>query len=129
MLTKIKSFASLYRELGLRWSAFRLAYAFRLRSGLIRLQMPMGEWNDYKNHISNKPAGRVGAEFFRSVSRPSNLLENIPWDKHKAVEEADRILSGEIKYFAHQFIRTGFPSNWHEDYFTNHVSLSDSAGS
>jgi hypothetical protein len=30
MLTKIKNLASLYRELGPRWSAFRLAYAFRL---------------------------------------------------------------------------------------------------
>jgi len=37
MWTKIKTLASLYRELGLRWSAFRLAYAFRLRTGLIRL--------------------------------------------------------------------------------------------
>ena len=124
MLKKLQTFASLYRELGLRWSAFRLAYAFRLRIGLVRLQMPMGEWSDYKKHITSKPAGRVGAEFFRAVhlhrtqvqvSSPSNLLENIRWDKQKAVEEADRILSGELKYFAHQFIKTGFPPNWHKD--------------
>jgi len=44
MWMKIKNLASLYRELGPRWTLFRLAYAFRLRTGLIRLQMPMGEW-------------------------------------------------------------------------------------
>ena len=93
MLTKLRAFASIYQELGPRWTLFRLVYAFRLRTGLIRLQMLMGEWSDYKNLISNKPAGRVGAAFFRSVSRPSELPENIPWDKRKAVEEADRILN------------------------------------
>ncbi|MBK8781459.1 MAG: hypothetical protein IPO22_06570 [Anaerolineales bacterium] len=46
MLKRIKTLASLYRELGLRWSAFRLAYAFRHRSGLIRLQMPLYKWTD-----------------------------------------------------------------------------------
>jgi asparagine synthase (glutamine-hydrolysing) len=129
MLTKLRTLASLYRELGPRWTIFRLAYAFRLRTGIIRLQMPMGEWGDYKNHITNEPAGRVGATFFRSVSRPSDLLEDISWNKQTAIEEANRLLNGELKYFAHQFHQTGFPPNWHKDYFSNHVILSDSEGS
>src|SRR6185503_10563103 len=37
----------------------------------------------------------------------------IPWDKQKAVEEADRILAGGLKYFSHVFRQTGFPPNWH----------------
>src|SRR5262245_27534215 len=120
MLTKLRTLASLYRELGLRWAAFRLAYAFRLRTGLIRLQMPIGEWSDYENLISTKPTGRAGVVFFRSVSGSSDLPANIPWNKQTAIEEADRLLNGELKYFSHQYIKTGFPpSNWHHDYVTN----------
>src|SRR5512140_1492686 len=61
MLTKLRTFASLYRELGLRWLAFRLTYAFRLRTGLIRRQMPQYKWSDrpletwLKNDIPSKP--------------------------------------------------------------------------
>ncbi len=128
MLRKLKAFGSLYRELGLRWSAFRLAYAFRLRTGGIRLQMPKGKWDDYKNLIDN-----VGAphrpEIIEGSRRPifpikTSIPENITWDKNKAIEEANRILSGELKYFAHEFHQVGFPPNWHQ-----YVILSDSEGS
>jgi asparagine synthase (glutamine-hydrolysing) len=118
MWMKIKNLASLYRELGPRWTLFRLAYAFRLRTGLIRLQMPMGEWNDYKKLID------VGARSSRpTLSIPTELPSNISWDKQVAIDEADRILNGEIKYFAHEFIKTDFPPDWHKDYFS-HVILS-----
>jgi asparagine synthase (glutamine-hydrolysing) len=117
MLNRIKNFASLYRELGPRWSAFRAAYAFRLRTGLIRLQMPMGEWGDYKNHIKNFRPERRDERFFRPVVE-GRLPENVPWNPQIAITEADRILSGEIKYFAHEWVKTGFPPNWHKDYVT-----------
>jgi len=131
MLTKLRTLASLYRELGPRWSAFRLAYAFRRRTGLIRLQMPMGEWSDYKKHVgARRRPEPVEGSTLPILSIPTELPENIPWDKQKAVEEADRILSGELKYFSHQFVKTGFPPpNWHKDYFTNYVTLRDSEGS
>ena len=127
MLTKLRTFASLYRELGPRWTIFRLAYAFRLRTGLIRLQIPQHKWSDL--------AGRVGAAGFdtqgallnhrRPISRPSDLPPTVPWNKQTAVEEANRILNGEIKFFAHEFVKTGFPPDWHKDYFSN-VTLSAS---
>src|SRR5574339_248783 len=125
MLMKLRAFASLYRELGPRWTLFRVAYAFRLRTGLIRLQMPIGEWSDYKNHITNKSAGRVGLSEAKPVSRPSEFPPNTPWEKQKAIDEADRLLDGELKFFAHEFVKTGFPPNWH----TNYVTLSASEGS
>ncbi len=116
MLTKLRTLASLYRELGPRWTAFRLAYALRLRTGLIRLQMPQYKWDDRPLETwlkkSEQTAGRVGAVLFRPVSRPRELPPNIPWNKQTAVEEADRILNGEIKYFTHEFHRIGFPPNW-----------------
>ncbi|HEY5728908.1 MAG TPA: alginate lyase family protein [Anaerolineales bacterium] len=111
MLTKLLAFASLYRELGPRWIIFRLAYALRLRTRLIRLQFPMGEWKAYQKH--------VGATSRRpDLQIPKELPPDIPWNKHTAIDEANRILGGELKYFSHQYIQTGFPPNWHTDYFS-----------
>ena len=127
MISKLRAFASLYRELGPRWTFFRLAYAFRLRTGIIRLQMPMGEWSDYKNQIKTSRPERRDERFFRPVVE-GRLPEDVPWDKQKAIAEADKILNGELKFFSHQFIQTGFPPNWHKDYFSSHVILSRDSG-
>ena len=132
MLSKLRAFASLYRELGPRWTIFRLAYVFRLRTGIIRLQMPMGEWDNAPRAAKSPqgersasadeapsqehPAGRVERAFFPLVSRPD--LSKTTWNSQTAIREADRLLNGEIKYFSHQFIQTGFPPNWHKDHVT-----------
>ena len=142
MLDKIRTLASLYRELGPRWAIFRVAYAFRLRTGLIRLQMPQYKWTDRPLETwlkeQQSSAGRVERAFFpfvhlhlaqAQVSRPGELPYNLPWNSQTAIDEADRILNGEIKYFAHEFVKTGFPPNWYKDYFTSHVTLSNSEGS
>jgi len=105
MLTRLRALASLYLQLGPRWSAFRAAYAFRLRTGLIRFQMPMGEWEDYEKYVgtrSSRPALII----------PANFPANPSWNPQTAIAEADRILNGEIKYFSHDLIKTGFPPNW-----------------
>jgi len=138
MMTKLRTLASLYRELGLRWSAFRLAYAFRLRTGLIRLQMPQYKWTDRpletrlkkdipfdaiaytQRHKQNSPKFFFRAERSNSEDE-ARIPKDFPWNKQTAIEEADRILNGEIKYFAHEFHHTGFPPNWHKDYFTGHL--------
>ncbi len=123
MLTKLRTLASLYRQLGLRWLTFRFAYAFRTRVGLIRLQMPAYQWKDrplgtwLKKDIPSNP--KSYAEWRRQNSpdfffKGSNQFpENIPWNPQLAVDEAERILNGEIKYFAHEFHKTGFPPDWH----------------
>ena len=158
MLTKLRILASLYRELGLRWSAFRVAYALRLRTGLIRLQMPQYKWDDRPLETWLKkdiPSDAVEyaqwrkqnlREFFRAAQSQRSpgersderssrhaveapLPPNLPWNPQTAIEEADRILNGEIKYFAHDWIKTGFLPNWHKDDFSGHVTLSDSEGS
>ena len=45
----------------------------------------------------------------------ARLTTNLSWNPHLAVEEAERILNGELKYFAHNFVKTGFPPDWHKD--------------
>ena len=125
MLTRFKTFASLYRQQGPRWLAFRLSYAFRLRSGLIRLQMPLYRWADrplgtwLKNGIPSGPAGYAD---WRRHNSPKFFFDGQPappasaeWDPRSAIREADRILSGEIKYFSNEFQKTGFPPDWHRD--------------
>src|SRR5687768_14418320 len=114
MLTKLRTLASLYGELGPRWSAFRLAYAFRLRTGLIRLQMPQYKWTDRPLETWLKKPEQTGGRVAEGVSRPDELPTNLPWNQQTPIEEADRILNGEIKYFAHEFHQVGFPPNWHQ---------------
>ncbi|HKY55972.1 MAG TPA: alginate lyase family protein [Anaerolineales bacterium] len=146
---KLRTFASLYRELGFRWSAFRLAYAFRLRTGLMRLQMPQYKWTDrplktwLKKDVPSEPEvytkwrkqnqPKFFFDSFRTERSGSadevRIPKDAPWNLQTAVDEADRILNGEIKYFAHRFVQTGFPPNWHKNHFTDHVTLSDSEGS
>ncbi len=141
MLNRIKTLASLSLELGLRWSAFRLAYAFRHRSGLIRLQMPQYAWADrplgtwLKPNIPSEPTAYAE---WRKANAPKFFFDNIPGGRvartlfprvsRPPIEEADHLLNGELKYFAHKFHQTGFPPNWHKSNF-GHVALSESEGS
>ena len=125
MLTKLRTFASFSRELGFRWLAFRLAYAFRLRTGLIRQQMPPYAWKDrplaawLRPKVSSTPESF--AEWRKQHSRafffekPAGTGGIRPWDQQPAIQEAERLLDGEIKYFSHEFHRAGFPPRWHRD--------------
>jgi asparagine synthase (glutamine-hydrolysing) len=138
MLNRIKTLASLYLELGPRWSAFRLAYAFRLRSGLIRLQTPQYKWDDrppkhwLKPTIPSEPDSyaawrkqKAPKFFFNNINRPERSDERSfrrvvegRWDTSQSIEEANRLLNGELKYFSHTYHQTNFPPNWHRDPIT-----------
>ena len=52
------------------------------------------------------------AFFFKEAKLPSD----IPWNPKHAVNESERILGGELKFFEHKFIKTGFPPHWHKDH-------------
>ncbi len=132
MMKKIKTFASLYRQLGFRWSAFRLSYAFRLRTGLIRLQTPQYNWSDRPLNTwlkKNIPSDIESYAQWRKNNLPKFFFDEKKYSKihlaivngniNVAVQEADKLLSGEIKYFSHQFHKTGFPPNWHIDPISN----------
>lgn len=129
MLTKLRTLASLFLELGPRWSAFRLAYAFRLRTGLIRLQTPQYAWNDRPLATWLKPTipsdsdsyvawrKQNAPKFFPTVGAGSPRPNDYGTT---AIEEANRLLNGELKYFSHEYHKTGFPPNWHKDPITNY---------
>ncbi|MBE7432309.1 MAG: alginate lyase family protein [Anaerolineales bacterium] len=125
MLNRIKTLTSLFLELGPRWSAFRLAYAFRLRTGLIRLQTPQYAWADrplkhwLHPSIPSYPDSYVtwrktnAPKFFASVGAVAKHPRPNDYG-NTAIEEANRLLSGELKFFSHTYHQTGFPPNWHQ---------------
>jgi asparagine synthase (glutamine-hydrolysing) len=41
--------------------------------------------------------------------------DDVPWNPKHAVNEAEHILNGELKYFDHKFMKIGFPPDWHKD--------------
>ncbi len=144
MLKRIKTLASLFLELGLRWSAFRLAYAFRIRSGLIRLQMPLYKWTDrplatwLKKNIPTESTSYAewrksnAPKFFFDSFRPERSDERFSrravegqWNTQTAITEADRILNGEIKFFSHEYRKTGFPPAWNDGQQKHWSQISD----
>ncbi len=128
MLTKLRTLASLFLELGPRWSAFRLAYAFRLRTGLIRLQTPQYKWADrpLKHWLHPTiPSDSDSYAQWRKQNAPA-FFPNVgagsprPDYGNHAIEEANKLLNGELKFFSHTYHQIGFPPNWHKDPITNH---------
>ena len=143
VLNNFRNLNSLYRSLGVRWLAFRVGYALRMRTGLIRRQMPPYRWEDRPLETWLKPGIPSDSEgyadwrrqnspdFFFQISRAersdertprhedeARMPDNISWNPQIAVAEAEGLLNGELKYFAHQLIKTGFPPDWHRDPFS-----------
>ena len=142
MLNYFRNLQSLLRSHGTRWLLFRAAYALRKRTGLLRRQMPAYEWKDrplsiwLKKEVPSTPEAYAAwrrqhsPQFFFDPLRPERSDErssrhavegqplNAPWDLQLAIVEAKRILTGELKYFAHKFVKTGFPPDWHKDPFS-----------
>ncbi|MGZ9165823.1 MAG: alginate lyase family protein [Anaerolineales bacterium] len=86
--------------------------------------MPSYDWKErpletwLKKNIPSKPEAYARWRrqnspmfFFEQAALP----DGVAWDAQLAVDEAERILNGELKYFAHEFIQTGFPPDWHAD--------------
>jgi asparagine synthase (glutamine-hydrolysing) len=141
VLNNFRNLSLLSRSLGWRWLLFRVGYALRMRTGFIRWQLPSYPWKDrplktwLQKNIPSQPepyaewrrenAPHFFFKPFRAPEGTSGLRERsrsdnggaveASWDPQLAVEEAERILNGELKYFAHKFIRTGFPPDWHKD--------------
>ncbi len=133
MLNNFRNLQSLFGSHGSRWLFFRVGYALRKHTGYIRLQMPAYQWKDrpletwLRKDIPSTPQAYVewrkqnSPKFFdiprpeRSDERSSRHVVEGHWNPQTAVHEAERILSGELKYFARTYHRIGFPPNWHKD--------------
>ncbi|HET9589661.1 MAG TPA: alginate lyase family protein [Anaerolineales bacterium] len=124
MLNNFRTFQSLFQSHGSRWLLFRVGYALRMRTGFVRLHMPAYAWAErplgtwLKKGMASEPEAYVR---WRKQNSPLFFFEQpalpdrVPWDTRLAVVDAERILNGELKYFSHDFRRTGFPPDWHAD--------------
>ena len=135
MLNNFRNFQSLLWSHGARWLMFRVGYALRKRAGFLRAQTPAYHWKDrplgtwLQAHIPSTPEAYTqwrrqnSPKFFFNSPRAersgsideAQILSDVPWNPQLAVEEAERILNGDIKYFAHRLVQTGFPPDWHKD--------------
>jgi asparagine synthase (glutamine-hydrolysing) len=127
MLNNFRNIQSLFGSHGTRWMLFRISYALRRRTGYIRVQMPAYSWDGrplatwLKSEIPSTPESYAS---WRKDNSPRFFFDKLilpndpPWDPQTAVDEADRILSGEIKYFSHAFYKIGFPPDWHTNPIT-----------
>src|SRR5690349_21438464 len=133
VLNSFRDLQSLFWSHGSRWLLFRVGYALRKRTGYIRLQLPAYQWSDrplktwLKKDVPATPEAYIqwrkhhSPKFFNLRAERSDSVDeahissNIPWNPKHAINEAERILKGELKYFDHRFIQTGFPPDWHKD--------------
>ena len=129
MQNKLRALFSLYQKFGLGWILFRFGYALRMRLGILRWQMPAYEWDDrplsywLKPDVPSEPADYLA---WRNQNAPKFFFDGIPslprdlaWNPQLAVDEAERILAGELRYFEHTPYQIGFPPDWHLDPRTN----------
>lgn len=122
---KVFAYAALLREMGLDWVIFRIGYALRQRTGMLRHSSPAYPWQAAE--LSTQVKSGVPLEpdqyaqyrlkhappwFFNEVLP---FPRNIPWKSDHAYKDAEKVLAGEWKYFSHQWIKTGFPPRWHMD--------------
>jgi hypothetical protein len=135
VLNNFRNLQSLFWSHGSNWLLFRVGYALRKRTGYIRLQMPAYDWKDrpleawLKKRIPSTPEAYAhwrkqnSPKFFFSFLRAersdsgdeAQFPRDVPWNPKNAIYEAKRVLNGELKYFEHKFIKTGFPPDWHKD--------------
>src|SRR5215216_4825313 len=138
VLNNFRNLQSLLWSQGSSWIMFRVGYALRKRMGYLRLQMPAYQWRDQplktwlkKNipstteaytewRIQNSPKFFFNLHAERSRSDSEGVVEarfprDPSWNPKHAVNEAERVLGGELKYFEHKFIKTGFPPHWRKD--------------
>src|SRR5665648_203570 len=125
MKSKLRQVLFLFRQFGIKWFLFRVGYAIRMRSGWFKLQAPAYKWENHplsswlKADVPSNPEEygewrlqNLPETFFQI---PIELPKNCPWDPHLAVEEGNRLLSGELKFFENEWYKVGFPPDWFFD--------------
>jgi hypothetical protein len=123
----------LLRFLGFKWLFRRLRYLFRLRSGIMRREIPATEW-------SNKMLGDFLSEpqiaeentylsyrrtcaptFFFSPSDCFRFRAYFPgWDRDgkSPLAETRQISEGMFRFFGNTVAQLGFPPDWHNNSLT-----------
>ncbi len=121
----------------------RAYYSVRLRSGMIRRELPATEWEDqplsglfssdelaspdnylrYRLQTAPKFFFDAGDAETRETYR--QLLSRWESKDESAVSLADNMSRGIARYFSHEDISVGLPPNWHADPYSGYEFPSD----
>lgn len=134
----------LSRHMGPAWVLFRLQYAWRLRSGMLRRVLPLCRWDDVplekalRAERAQQPRHELITEFRQQLAQNSELPGTFPadatahfadWDtacpQASPVLEADRALQGEFTFFGGTVRNLGMPPQWHQNPMSGDVAPSD----
>jgi asparagine synthase (glutamine-hydrolysing) len=138
---RVNQLHQIWRHLGPDWVAFRLTYAVRLRSGAMRRRMPASQWDDLpladfigdpslhntSRHFRYRKEEAPPFFFNRAArARVAGLFED--WDRGRfnAIDLAQEIASGSLRYFQRGSMPTGFPPDWTQNPFTGERARVDS---
>jgi len=104
VLNNFRNLQSLFWSHGARWLLFRVGYALRKRTGVVRAQMPMYQWKDrpletwLKSQVPSTPEAYVqwrkqhSPKFFFESPRAERhadegqILSDSPWNPQIAVQ-------------------------------------------
>src|SRR5579859_3105321 len=117
LFNRLNHVRQIARYFGIDWLVFRAGYAARIKTGMLRRQMPIYGWDDrplaywLKEGVPSNPPAYVRwrAEqpirfFFTKL--PSNIPDAV-------ATQAEALLSGKWKFFEHTDYELGFPPDWH----------------
>ncbi len=131
MSVRIKRLRELYQVFGARWLWFRVKYWLKMRSGLIRLQVPAYSWKRYTLAdclFEGVPAENQSYSLWRKQNLPSFFFQpdpNFPRDRgfdlKQIDEEARQLLKGNLRYFSNEYHQVGFPPDWLCDPISGHA--------
>lgn len=140
-MNKASHFRQLWQHFGPEWLASRAIYVARLRTGLLRRQIPSAEWDDQplRKFIDDAALaeperyldyrrGKAPAFFFQPSAREQYQSAFKMWDEESQTIPqtiAREIASGTHRYFEHSRAQTGFPPDWHTNPFTGQTAPDD----
>jgi hypothetical protein len=128
------------RHLGPLWMMCRAYYSVRLRTGMIRRQLPATEWNDQPlaGLLSDRELAQPTRYFeYRQQYAPKfffdaedsatyrPLLEQWNAGDESALLLADDLSRGFARFFSHERVDVGMPPRWHTDPFSKQEFPSD----
>ncbi|MEN3334562.1 MAG: hypothetical protein V7641_3927 [Blastocatellia bacterium] len=141
MLEQISRARQLWQHFGPQWLAYRVGYAARLRTGMMRRRLPAHEWQAQPLASFLKDAALAQSQryldyrkreappfFFSTADRREYQPFFAAWDDQAEMTPlriGEQFAQGRLRYFEHATAHTGFPPDWHQNPFTGERAPAD----
>lgn len=132
-MNRARAIYQLIGYLGLPWLLFRLTYAFKLRSGLLKRSLPVFEWHERPLSYWLKPEIPSSPEAYaqwRREHHPRFFFDALPTsdkftEPNCILTQAEDALAGCWLYFNGTSYDVGFPPDWHRNPATGQTIPTD----